>query len=180
MKWKKSMLLIGVLLAVPFALAELHTTTLVYFNVQSVTGYILTLPGEGDVAATQIGAATTAIEFNSTTGNEKNISAKVVGGTPQSDGVPIFVFDNTGTVDLNISVILDSNTPACMNLTGGTTFAGAIQGVGAKIVSTTETTVVEEFGPWDGTQDWYMMTSFEQCEGYDTTTRTMNSTGIES
>ena len=157
--------------------AAISTTTQVNFNVGTLLAYTLTLPGESGVAATGPGAATTAIEFNTTSGTDSNVNAKVVGGTVQSDGTPIFQFDNTGTVDLNISVVLDTAVPACMNLTGATTFAGA--DAGAEI-TTSAIDVVTDYTPAASAQDWYMKADFSACTAADTVSRTLTSEGVQS
>lgn len=165
------------MLAIPLAYA-LSTTTTVNFNVATLVAYTLTLPGESAVSATGPGAATTAIEFNSSTGTAQDVHAKVVGGASQSEGTPIFSFDNTGTVDINLSVILDSNTPACIALRGATTAAGA--NASTPINSTGNTTVVNNFTPAAGTQDWYMKADFTACTASDSASRTVTSWGVQS
>ena len=174
MKWK--VLALVFLLAIPVALA-LSTTTTVQFNVATVVGYTLTLPGESSVSANSTGAATTAIKFDSATGTDTNLNAEVVGGSAQSDGTPIFSYDNTGTVNINISVSLDSAAPACINMTGATTYAGA--DTGAEI-GTGNVTVVTGFTPAAAAQDWYMKADFDGCGQGDTTTRTLTSYGVQS
>jgi len=164
------------LLAIPLVWA-ISTTTLVYFNVASLVAYTLTLPGQSAVNANSTGAPTTAIEFNSTTGTTANVNAKVVGGTQQSDGVPIFQFDNTGTVPLNISVVLNSVTQSCVNLTGATTYAGADTG---PQIGTTNVTVVNSYAPAAAAQNWYMKADFTACTAADTSTRTLYSNGVQS
>lgn len=166
------------LLSIPFVVAQVVTTTQVFFNVDTVVGFRLTLPGEGGIDATPGGTATTAIEFNSSTGTDQDIDARVVGGAPQTNTTPIFEFDNTGTVDMNISVILDTNTPACMVLRGATTHAGAL--AGTQINSGTPVAVANDLAPSDPVVEWYMITDFTACDAGDTTTRTLNSTSIQS
>lgn len=179
MKRKTKVLLAVVvgLLLVPLAIAQVYTTTQVLFNVATVVGFTLTLPGQSAIIANSTGAPTTAIEFNSTSGTDLNTNAKVLGGTTQGDGTPIFVYDNTGTADLNISVSLNSNTVACINMTGATTYAGADNG--PQITSTSNTTVVNDYGPAAGTQDWYMKADFVNCS-QGQTTRTLTSLGVQS
>ncbi len=165
-----------VLLALPIAWA-VSTTTTVNFNIGTLVGYTLTLPGEAGVPATGPGAATTAIEFNSTTGTDTNTNAQVVGGTVQSDGTPIFQFDNTGTVDINLSVVMSADPAACINMTGATTFAGANSGVQ---ISTTNVSVVNDYTPAAAAQDWYMKADFTACTTGDSGQRTLTSYGIQS
>lgn len=168
----------ALLLAVPLAWAAIRTTTQVNFNVDTVVAYTVTLPGESAVAATTPGAATAAIEFNSTTGTDANVDARVVGGSAQSNGNPIMQFDNTGTVNLNLSVQLSAALPGCMALAGATTHAGA--DAGAAITDTTNTTVVNAYGPNDAAQDWYMKTDFTACTSYDTNSKTLTTWGIQA
>jgi hypothetical protein len=166
-----------ILLVVPAVYAAISTTTQVGFNVGTLLAYTLTLPGESAVNANSTGAPTTAIEFNSTTGTSSNVNAKVVGGSTQSDGTPIFEFDNTGTVNLNISVRLNSGLPACMTLQGATTYAGADTGA---TISTSDVSVVTSFTPAAAAQEWYMKADFSSCVAGDTTSRTLTSEGVQS
>ncbi len=171
-----TMLVVLALLLVPVVWA-ISTTTQVNFNVGSVVAYTLTLPGESAVSATGGGAPTTAIEFNTSSGTDANVDAKVAGGTVQSDGTPIFQFDNTGTVNLDLSVALDSAVPSCVNMTGATTYAGA--DTGAEI-ATANVTVATGYTPAAAAQDWYMKADFAACITGDTTTRTLTSYGVQS
>ncbi|MBD3319214.1 hypothetical protein GF342_04870 [Candidatus Woesearchaeota archaeon] len=151
------------------------TTTQVQFNVDTVVGFTLTLPSETAVSASSGGAATTSIEFVSTTGDDQNVNAKVSGGATQASGSPIFQYDNTGTVDLDITVSLDSDLPSCMTLRGDTTYSGA--DTGDEITSSSDTEVVADFAPSAGAQDWYMKTDFTGCTASDGVTRTLTSQG---
>ncbi|MBD3260057.1 hypothetical protein GF371_05535 [Candidatus Woesearchaeota archaeon] len=165
-------------IAAPIAVAQCYTTTTVYFNVGTLISFTLTLPGQSPVSCNSTGAATAAIEFNSTNGTVINVDPSVVGGTAQSNGVPIFVYDNTGTTNINLSTYLNLGLPACMNLTGATTFAGADNG--AVIDNSTNTTVVNSYAPAAGTQDWYMKVDFNNCTASDTTSRTLTSQAIQT
>ncbi len=177
MKRKTTLLVLLALLLLPMAYA-VSTTTQVNFNIATLVGYTLTLPGESGVAATGPGAATTAIEFNTTTGTDTNVNAKVVGaGTIQSDGTPIFQFDNTGTVDINLSVVMSADPAACINMTGATTYAGADSGAQ---VSTTNVSVVNNYTPAAAAQDWYMKADFTACTQGDSGQRTLTSHGVQS
>lgn len=175
-KTKVTLAVVLALLLVPLAIAQVYTTTQVLFNVASVVGFTLTLPGQSGVIANATGAPTTAIEFNSTTGTDTNTNAQVYGGTVQSDGTPIFLYDNTGTADINLSVYLNSNTAACINMTGATTYGGADSGAQ---LTTANTVVVNNYGPADLAQSWYMKADFANCT-YGQTTRTLTSEGIQS
>ncbi len=174
----KNIIIISLLLLLPvlaFAANE-YITTQVYFNVASVVSFTLTLPGETAVTSTPAGAPTTAIEFNSTTGTDANVNARVVGGSSQTinPGVPIFVYDNTGTVNLNISVYLNSTLPACITLKGGNTNSTI-----TTPISTTNVSVATNFGPNDPTVDWYMQADFTACTASDTTVKTLTSLGVQ-
>jgi hypothetical protein len=172
------MLAAALLLAVPLVWAAIRTTTQVNFNVDTVVAYTVTLPGQSAVAATGPGAPTAAIEFNSTTGTNTNVNARVVGGTAQSGGTPIMQFDNTGTVNLNLSVQLSAALPACMTLKGATTYGGA--DTGATITNTANITVVNAYGPNDAAQDWYMKTDFSACTQYDTNQKSLTTWGLQA
>ncbi|MCK4589611.1 MAG: hypothetical protein KAT77_04150 [Nanoarchaeota archaeon] len=181
MKRNKKLLVVlaaALLLLLPAAIATVvYTTTQVQFNVGSVVAFTLTLPGQAGVTGVGGGAATTGIEFNSTTGTNSNANPQVAGGgTAQSDGTPIFSYDNTGTVDLNLSMSLDTDIPSCMNLTGATTFAGADNG--APINSTGNATIATDMTPAAAAQDWYLKADFSSCTTGDTSTKSLTSWGV--
>jgi hypothetical protein len=173
-------------LALIFSLAVLttviyadSTATNIHFNIQSLVAYTLTLPGE---SATVGGAdaQTTDIEFN-ITGNQgvySDVQPKVVGGTTQSDGTPIFQFDNTGTVNLNISVNLNESLPSCLSLKGATTYENVA--AGAPINETTNTTVTTVFTPSGAAVDWYMMADFNNCVASDSSIILLRTYGVQS
>jgi len=169
-----AVLAITVVAAMPMALAAETVTTVAHFNVPSSVAFEVTLPGESAVESTGGGAATTEIEFNcsNANGSESDVEAKVVGGTVQSDGTPIYEIDNIGTVNINVTIALNASMPACMTLQGGTTYGG---------ISTTITDspqdVVTDFTPAASAQDYYLQTDFSACTAGDSTTRTITLSG---
>ncbi|VVB65470.1 Uncharacterised protein [Candidatus Gugararchaeum adminiculabundum] len=90
---------------VGFAFADTISTT-VHFNVQTQTSFTVTLPGGSAVAS----GTTSDIEFNSTSGTQVKVNASVVGAPSnvQTSSIPIFVYSNTGNVDINVNLTLDS------------------------------------------------------------------------
>jgi hypothetical protein len=174
---KKTAIALAVLalLAVPIAWA-ICTTTQVNFYIGTVVAYTLTLPGQTAVNANSTCAPTAAITFNSTSGTDTNLDPYVVGGNSQNSTVPIFQFANTGTVNLNLSVLIDSALPACITLTGNTTYATAGNGY---VIGTSNVTVVDNLTP-TSTEDWFMQADFSACTSGDTTTRTITSYGVQS
>ena len=177
MKRKTTIALVAIaLLLVPLVWA-LSTTTLVHFNINTVVAYTLTLPGQSAVNANSSGAPTADIEFTSPTGTSSDVEAHVVAGDWQNDTTPIFLFDNTGTVDLNLTVVLNATTRPCINFTGATTHAGALTGA---VIAASPVTVVNNFAPSDPAQAWYMIADFSACTTGDTSTRQLTSTGVSS
>ncbi len=162
---------------IPSAMAAETVTTTAHFNVPSSVAFEVTLPGESTVESSGGGTATTDIEFNCTDtgGTEANVEAKVVGGTVQSDGTPIYEIDNIGTVDINVTIAINTNMPACMALQGGTTYGGISTGL-----TTSPTTVVDDFTPAAAAQDYYLQTDFTACGASDSTTRTVTISGDEA
>ena len=73
--------------------------------------------------------------------------------------------------------MLTASAPACVNLTGATTFAGA--GSGSQI-DTANVTVINNYGPNDAAQDWYMMADFSACTTADSVSRTLRTFGVQS
>jgi len=156
--------------------AQVYTTTLTYFNIASVESFTVTLPGEGAVTATGGGAATHDIEFNSTNGTTNCINPKVTGGgTTQSDGTPIFVIQNTGTVNIDVTVNFTASPPACVKVAGATSFAGACAG---SLIDTTAVTVQSGLTP-SSSVNWYEKANFTGCTSGDSTTRTQWIYGVQ-
>lgn len=190
MKVNKKIWILGLVLLTLPAVYALLTTTQVSFNVQSVVAYTLTLPGQSGVSATGGGAATAAIEFNITNTTATNVDAQVVSGTVQSDGVPIFQFDNTGTININLSVFMNSTTnisatPCQIILKGNTTYAGANPvNAGTTIANSSvnqSIVVVNAYTPAAAAQDYYLKADFSgTCYTNDTAVRTLRSQGIQS
>ena len=186
MKMKKqNKLLIGlvaafailVLTMMPVTRAAETVTTTAHFNVPSVVAFQVTLPGESAVESAPGGTATTDIEFNCTDsgGTQSNVEARVVGGSTQADGTPIYSIDNVGTVDLNITIAIDSAMPTCMTLQGGTAYASITTTIG-----TAATTIVDDFTPSASAQDYYLQNDFSSCVASDSTTRTITISGDQS
>ena len=177
MKRKTTIALVAIgLLLVPLVWA-ISTTTLVHFYINSVVAYTLTLPGTSAVNANSSGAPTSQIEFTSATGTDTDVEAQVLGGDWQNSTTPIFLFDNTGTVDLNITVALNATTRPCITFTGATAHAAAGSGT---VIGTSAVSVNNNFAPSDPAQSWYMMADFSACNTGDSSYRQLTSTGVQS
>lgn len=156
-----SILTIGLVMA-----AAEYTQTAVSFNIVETIAYTVTLPGESAVTSdpTATSAATTAIYFNSTNGNEKGVNAKVAGGTVQSDGTPIMQFANTGTTNVTIGIYLNDTVDACITLIGKNAYA--FNGSGGDLIGVTNTSIkavplgVKESGT---PADYYLWANFSSC-----------------
>lgn len=158
-----TLMLLGILL-VGIVQAVEYTQTLVEFNIPSVTAYTLTLLGEAAVTSdpTASSAPTTMIYFNSTDGNSKAVEAHVAGGSIQSDGNPIFTFDNTGTVNLTtLGVYLNGTAPTCVSLLGKTAYAAGAGG--AAVIGVTNATVATNYAPAAAAQAYYLWANFTGC-----------------
>ena len=178
---KIALLIVALLavIAVPISVAAFSTTTTVHYIISTVVAFTLTLPGQSGVTSNSTGAPTPDIEFVSATGTDTDINPCVYPSTAfcQNATTPIFEFDNTGTVDLNISVVLNSDPSACINHTGAASYAGA--GTGVQI-STANVTVVTDYTPAAAATPWYMKADFSGCTAGDSTTRTLTSSTVES
>jgi hypothetical protein len=162
------------LLLVGMAAAQkVATTTTLYFNIQSVVAMTNTLVGAGATTATAAGAATTAVEFNTTNGTVNCVEAKVVGGTAQSTGNPIMSVDNTGTANINVSLNLNATMGACMNLVWKTTYVCDT----AANLTATAASVVLDLTPAAAAQAVYLWNNFTACTLAEVTTRLLNVTG---
>lgn len=142
------------------------TTTQVNFNVAAVVGYTLTLPGESATTATDPTAApTAAIEFNVSSGSGSFIDPRVVGTTGasglQNDSIPIFEFDNTGTVNINITTTREAGLDACITLFGANNATNLSDHV--VITNGANASIAENFGPADAAVEWYMFSNFTSC-----------------
>jgi hypothetical protein len=140
-----------------------------YFNVATSVAFTNTLLGVSLVNA-GAGTATANVEFNSSTGGNACVEAKVVGGTVQSTGNPVMMLDNTGTVNLNMSLQLASTVPACMTLYGNQTYT-ATCATGTNTITAAQWRVKSDMTPADSAQAVYLWTSFSGCTAADTTTR---------
>jgi hypothetical protein len=166
------------LFTTPVAFAQTTaTTTEVQFIIGTVVQFTLTLLGLSPVASNSTGYPTAAIVFNSTTGTTAAANPYANGGSTQNPGAgqPIFSYDNTGTVNLNISVKLNATTPTCINLYGGTTNTTI-----TTAISTSPVSVVNSFTPAASAQDYYLQTNFSGCTSGDTTNRLLTSNGTQS
>ena len=165
------MLILSMLLLMlaPLASAQssVYARTQLNFNVVSTLAIYLQLPGTSNFTMTTSspGVDTTNVEFNTTSSSLANVEAKVVGGTVQSTGVPIFTFYNVGTTNTNITVNLNATMPGCMTLKGGATY-GAI----STTLGTGQTTIGTNVAP-GASQAYYLQTTFASCTTADTTTR---------
>lgn len=176
---KIAMLVIALLaiVAVPVSVAAFSTTTTVHYIISSVVAFTLTLPGQSAVTSNSTGAPTPDIEFVSATGTSTDVDPCVYPSTAfcQNATTPIFEFDNTGTVDLNISVVLNSDPSACINHTGANTYGAA-----GTVISTSNISVATDFTPAAAPVDWYMKADFTACTAGDSTTRTLTSSTVQS
>ncbi len=176
--WRKTILtatVLAVLSSVIYAAA--YTTTLTYFNIATVESFTVTLPGESAVPATGGGAATHDIEFNASSGTITCVDPCITGGgTCQSSPTPIFVVQNTGTVNLNISAKFTVSPPSCVKVGGATTYAGACAG---STIDTSYVTVQNNLAP-AGSVNWYEQANFTSCTSADTTSKTQWVYGVTS
>lgn len=144
--------------------------TIVHFNIASVIGFELTLLGETPVVSNG-GAETTDIEFNTTTVSANFTEARVVGGSVQSDGNPIFVYKNIGTELIDINVYLNATIPTCIKLYGDNTYTKA-----GNVIGTTNVSVATNLAV-DTTANWYMWANFTSCSVADICTKNLTSIG---
>jgi hypothetical protein len=89
-----------------------------YLTTSSAVNFFnITLPDDSEVKSSESGTATTAVEFNITTGcSQKNIVPCVVGGSCQDDTHP-FKFENTGTSSESWNIKLNE-TISCFTIFG--------------------------------------------------------------
>jgi hypothetical protein len=160
------------------AVSTVSTTTTLYFNIASVVGMTNTLPGVGGVTATAAGAATANVEFNSSTGNNNCVNAQVTGGTVQGSGTPIMTLDNTGTVNLNLSMKFFSAPITCIKTSWKTTWDATC--AASALLNDTNSTIASDYTPAAAAQALYLWANFTACGAADTATRVLNVTGTNS
>lgn len=170
-------------LPVAFALYE-STSTIVHFNLPTDMSYTLTLPGLGAVtsntSATPGGTATADVDFNcSAVGSCAAVNPKAHGGSVQADGTPIFEFDNTGNIGINITVFFNDTTPTCIVVWGNTTWNDDETALATanNVIGGTNVTVISNFQPVTAAQDWYMWANFSGCTIDDDVDRLLITTG---
>jgi hypothetical protein len=165
------------------AIYAVSTATTVRFNIGTLVSYTLTLPGQTAVAG-GADTATVDIAFNISNDTAYDVNAAVVGGGAggvQQSGTPIYSFDNTGNVNVNLSVRLNMTLPSCITLWGNTTLAGVTAPVpGFQINASANTTVVNIYTPVASAQAWYMVADFANCMTNDSQVNMIRSTGVQS
>ena len=177
--WRKTIFVAAVLSVLSSLIyAAAYTTTLTYFNIATVESFTVTLPGLSAVPATGGGAATNDIEFNASSGTVTCVNPCVTGGgTCQSaTPTPIFLIQNTGTTNLNISNKFVTSPPLCVTVGGATTYAGACAGT---LIDTSYVTVQNNLAP-AGSVNWYEQANFTSCTSADTASKTQWVYGVTS
>jgi len=177
--WRKTLLTATLLLALASVVyAAKYTTTLTYFNIATVEAFTVTLPGQSAITALGGGAATSNIEFNSTTGTDTCVDPCIAStATCQADGTPIFKINNTGTVNINVSVNFTASPPTCVKV-GGSITSRAASCTGT-LVDTTPVTVGNNLAPANQLS-WYEQANFTGCTSADTTSKTQWVYGVQS
>lgn len=171
MDLKKTLVAATLLLAfASVAHAAKYTTTLTYFNIASVEAFTVTLPGQSAVSATTGGAATADIEFNSTTGTDTCVDPCVASTTNcQSAGTPIFLVQNTGTVNLALTVNFTASLPSCIKVAGSS--ASRAAACTGSLIGTSPVTISASLAPANSV-NWWEAANFTSCVASDSTTRT--------
>jgi hypothetical protein len=117
-----------------------------------VVSFTITLPSQDPVYAEEGGNATADIEFNLTGGHTASnvIPCLALTLTCQTDGIPIFKFDNTGTATLDWYIYLNSALPASMTLKGDTDNTPS----GATTITTSGWLVASSITPTSSQNAW--------------------------
>ncbi len=167
----------ALMLLASIAVADFANTR-VFFIIKRTISFTVTLPGQGAVTAgnttnAYLGGSTAVytadIEFNTTNKSQAGINASVAPccANQQTGATPIFVYTNTGTIPINITLAFNGTTmPPGVNVTAsnGTggygvgdctlgPFAGLTAapdgspGTTCKNVTTTFSTFINNLGP---------------------------------
>lgn len=180
-KQLSAILLLVLVFGLPLVIASAeYTQTIVHFNVPSEIAYTLTLPGVAAVNSAASPAATADIDFNcSSSGSVGSVNASAFGGSTQSNGTPIFQFDNTGNLNLNITVYLNDTVPSCIKLWGNNTWAlPADIAASDNAIAATNVTVALNLAPADPAVNWYMWANFSGCTPDEDVDRILFSSGF--
>lgn len=112
-------------------------STIAYFNVPTSLTFTVTLPGG---PANTNSTYSSDIEFNASSNNAKNVTPCVAGGgSCQTSTTPIFLYTNTGNVNLNFTVQLSSNvtnTSVIMGSSNSSSFYAKSDGSGCNAAGT--------------------------------------------
>lgn len=174
-------IMIGMIVPSTALAAEETVTTTLYLNVASLLSFEVTLLGEAAVTSGASTPTASDIEFNSTTGTDANLQAKVTGGgSTQTDGNPILNVSNVGTVNIEpLNITIDSDVPACWTLYYDAAFQATCSSSSNTVNSTTEITVDASMIPAEY-HPLYLCADTSGCTSSDETTRTftIEGTGI--
>ncbi len=173
-----TILFIGFFLSViSIAIAE-TVLTVVHFNVGSTVAFLVTLPGQSDVESN--GASSTAdIYFNCTdsSGNCVDLEPCLTGGSNcqnVSNSTSIFVYDNIGTVNLNMGIYFNATLPSCVSISGNT-----VNNCAGTNIADSQVTINSSFTPADSNIDYYLCADFTDCTAMDDETRQITHNGTQ-
>lgn len=118
------LVLLGVAIGIVNAATE-DVTTIAYFTVPENLEFEVWFPGNVNCTSSATGTCTNFLNFTSSTGgNTKYANCTVQGGSAQDDTTACFRIDNTGTVNLNMSMSLNASEPSGVDVWAAKTFAG--------------------------------------------------------
>lgn len=164
------MLMVLGMFATPASAAVETVTTTMYLNIQSVVSFEVTLLGESPVTSAGGGTPTTSnIEFNAT-GTQANVQARVTGGgSTQTDGNPILVVDNVGTVNIvPLNISMNTTTPSCWDVHYSATWTATCST--GTVMTATEIQVDDSFTPAEAVKNIYLCANTTACTTGDETT----------
>jgi len=130
MKFKSTLIvLLVMLLGVPIVLGaspSYYGRSYVYFNIPIAPYFNNTLPNTVQYQSSDTGQQTADEEFNSTSGNEKNVTVYVTTTSYRQNSTVIgdetnvsnFKINNTGNVNENITMCINASLPASIKLFG--------------------------------------------------------------
>jgi hypothetical protein len=160
-------------------LGNTNTTSVFQYTISSysfvpVLSFTLTLPGQAAVVANSSQNGTTGtMFFNSTSNTFLNMNPCVQGTSfCQSGSTPFFTYMNTGTLNLTLSVFLESALPAVFQLKANVTNAS----VNASVVSTSAMMITRNMTP-NMTQPLWFFGDFINAFPNDSTVRNLTSEG---
>lgn len=144
--------------------------TTAYFTVPESTQFNVWFPGNISCVSGNPGLCTTELNFSSdNTGSTKYANCSVVGSADVQNGsVPCMYIDNTGNIDLNISMKINDTEPggeSLIDLWGGTTYGAMLDGTHVDINASAYWVIDASLTPAENNITVWLWVNFSSAPG---------------